>query len=444
MKARPASLDGVILHSHGHRMLGSFFRPVANGPSKIPGVERRGCPTVLLLHGIPGVEKNYDLAYALRGAGWNVLAFHYRGCWGSEGNYSLPGIVDDIAAALDYLSVHPAVDTRCLAGVGLSLGGWGVVMAAARDERLRAVVSMNPLVDPQTRPLTASEAAEFASMLNGITPAEVQEQWDALTPLPLVAGKISETVFKRSPTASSRLETSARTRTLSDFEDVFSGRPTLLLTGDADELFPPSHIQPLADAMPFAEWRRIPNASHTFDDHRPVMVRMVIDWLTRAFSPLPPLPAGFTLRTVNESDHARVMDVMVEWWGRGTREGRDIRGLLPRLFFQHFSDTGFIVEQDGALVAFLVGFISQSDPRAAYIHFAGVHPEHRRAGLGRALYERFFELARARGAREVLSITAPANIGSIAFHARLDFVASEPIRDYDGPGHDRITFRREL
>ncbi|MBF8286011.1 MAG: hypothetical protein HW378_4926 [Anaerolineales bacterium] len=69
----PASLDGVILHSHGHRMLGSFFRPVANGPSKIPGVERRGCPTVLLLHGIPGVEKNYDLAYALRGAGWNVL-----------------------------------------------------------------------------------------------------------------------------------------------------------------------------------------------------------------------------------------------------------------------------------------------------------------------------------------------------------------------------------
>ena len=410
----PASLDGVILRSHGHRMLGSFFRPTPDGPR----------PTVLLLHGIPGVEKNYDLAYALRGAGWNVLAFHYRGCWGSEGNYSLPGIVDDIAAALDYLSAHPAVDTRRLAGIGLSLGGWGVVMAAAYDERLRAVVSMNPLVDPNTRPLADAEAAEFASMLNGITPADVQAQYLALTPLPQVAGKLA-------------------------------GRPTLLLTGDADELFPPSHIQPLADAMPFAEWRRIPEASHTFDDHRPVMVRMVIDWLTRAFSPLPPLPDGFTLRAPTESDHARVLAVLPDWWG-----GRDLSQLLPRLFFQHFNDTSFIIEKpalsdpeprsvskgegDSALVAFLIGFISQSEPRAAYIHFVGVHPEHRRAGLGRALYERFFELARARGAREVLSITAPANIGSIAFHTRLGFVASEPIRDYDGPGDNRVTFKKML
>jgi ribosomal protein S18 acetylase RimI-like enzyme len=117
---------------------------------------------------------------------------------------------------------------------------------------------------------------------------------------------------------------------------------------------------------------------------------------------------------------------------------------LPRLFFQHFNDTSFIIEKSGALIAFLIGFISQSEPRAGYIHFVGVHPEHRRAGLGHALYERFFELARARGAREVLSITAPANTGSVAFHTRLGFVASEPIPDYDGPGDDRITFRREL
>jgi ribosomal protein S18 acetylase RimI-like enzyme len=79
-----------------------------------------------------------------------------------------------------------------------------------------------------------------------------------------------------------------------------------------------------------------------------------------------------------------------------------------------------------------------------YIHFVGVHPEHRRVGLGRALYERFFELARARGAREVLSITAPANTGSIAFHARLGFVASEPLSDYAGAGDHRTTFRKEI
>ena len=30
-------------------------------------------PTVLMLHGFPGNEKNLDLAYSFRRAGWNVL-----------------------------------------------------------------------------------------------------------------------------------------------------------------------------------------------------------------------------------------------------------------------------------------------------------------------------------------------------------------------------------
>ena len=341
-----SSLDGVVLHSHGSRLMGAFFRAQADEPR----------PTALLLHGIPGVEKNYDLAYALRDAGWNVLTFHYRGCWGSEGEYTLPGIVDDIIVAIDYLSERADVDKRRLAGVGLSLGGWGVVMAAARDERLRAVVSLNPLVDPHTAPLSDTHAADFASMLHGITAAKAQAQWAMLTPLTRVARQLA-------------------------------GRPTLLLTGDADELFPPAHIQPLADAMPFAEWKRIPGASHTFNDHRAVAVHTVIDWLTSVFSSLPLLPKGFTLRAARESDYARVMDVMAEWWG-----GRDLSHLLPRLFFQHFNDTSFIVEQDGTLVAFLIGFMSQSEPRVAYIHFAGVHPEYRRAGLGRFEEARLKEL----------------------------------------------------
>src|SRR3970040_1451897 len=162
-----SSLDGVVLHSHGSRLMGALFRRKADEPR----------PTALLLHGIPGVEKNYDLAYALRDAGWNVLTFHYRGCWGSEGEYTRPGIVDDIIVAIDYLSERADVDKRRLAGVGLSLGGWGVVMAAARDERLRAVVSLNPLVDPHTAPLSDTHAADFASMLHGITAAKAQAQW---------------------------------------------------------------------------------------------------------------------------------------------------------------------------------------------------------------------------------------------------------------------------
>jgi pimeloyl-ACP methyl ester carboxylesterase len=244
--AMPASLDGVIFRSQGCRLLGTFFRARTDRP----------CPTVLLLHGIPGVEKNYDLAYALRAAGWNCFIFHYRGCWGSEGVYSLPGILDDVSAAIAYLHAHPSVDPQRLVGAGLSLGGWGVVMSAAREReaRLRGVISINPLVDPQARPLTDAEAADFAAMLNGISPAEVQAQWLALTPLPSVVGNLAS-------------------------------RPALLLTGDADTFFDVDHQRLLAETLPrtAAEWRRIPGANHTFDDHRGVLVRTVLDWLTHTF-----------------------------------------------------------------------------------------------------------------------------------------------------------------
>ena len=43
------------------------------------------------------------------------------------------------------------------------------------------------------------------------------------------------------------------------------------------------------------------------------------------------------------------------WWG-----GRPMADMLPRLFFEHFTDTSFAAERDGRLTGFLVGFVSQS------------------------------------------------------------------------------------
>ncbi len=118
--------------------------------------------------------------------------------------------------------------------------------------------------------------------------------------------------------------------------------------------------------------------------------------------------------------------------------------MLPRLFFTHFRDTSFVAEREGDLAGFLVGFLSQSEPQAAYIHFVGVSPEERGSGLGRKLYERFFEAARSRGRRTVSCVTSPANAGSLAFHRAIGFEPSEPRTDYDGPGEDRVVLTRAL
>jgi ribosomal protein S18 acetylase RimI-like enzyme len=154
------------------------------------------------------------------------------------------------------------------------------------------------------------------------------------------------------------------------------------------------------------------------------------------------------VRHLSASDRAPITAVVDAWWG-----GRHVADMLQRLFFDHFQDTSWVVEEDGAIVAFLIGFLSQSRPGEAYIHFVGVHPEHRGRGLGADLYGRFFEVVRARGCTSVRCITAPVNTGSIAFHTRMGF-RPEPgdaeangvpfARDYDGPGQDRVRFVKQV
>lgn len=154
------------------------------------------------------------------------------------------------------------------------------------------------------------------------------------------------------------------------------------------------------------------------------------------------------VRNAEPADHPSVIDVMDAWWG-----GRHMSPLLPRLFFVHFRDTSFIAEEGGELVAFFAGFLSQSRPDEAYIHFVGVRPDRRGSGIARDLYERFFEIARANGRSVVRCVTAPVNTGSIAFHRKMGFeiepgdgeVDGIPVhRDQDGPGVDRVLFRRRI
>ena len=156
----------------------------------------------------------------------------------------------------------------------------------------------------------------------------------------------------------------------------------------------------------------------------------------------------FRIRQLSTADYSSVISVIDQWRG-----GRQMADLLPRLFFEHFTDTSFAVERDGQLAGFLAGFISQSLPGEAYIHFVGVDPAQRGSGVGRLLYEAFFEAAEARGCVLVRAVTSPVNRGSVAFHQRMGFqlepgdaqVDGIPVfSGYGGPGGDRVRFIRSL
>lgn len=61
---------------------------------KANGVQKH--PSLLLLHGYPGNERNLDVAQVVRSHGWNVIYFYYRGSWGSQGKFSFKNCVEDL------------------------------------------------------------------------------------------------------------------------------------------------------------------------------------------------------------------------------------------------------------------------------------------------------------------------------------------------------------
>jgi pimeloyl-ACP methyl ester carboxylesterase len=135
--AHPPTLQEVHFDSHGDRLNGIVY--IANGPGPHP--------TVILLHGWPGNEKNLDLAQSMRADGWNVLFFHYRGAWGSEGTYSFTHVVEDVAAAADYLRANAGplrTDAKRIVLMGHSMGGFAALMGAAQDDRIACTAAITP------------------------------------------------------------------------------------------------------------------------------------------------------------------------------------------------------------------------------------------------------------------------------------------------------------
>ncbi|MCI0581981.1 MAG: GNAT family N-acetyltransferase [Chloroflexi bacterium] len=161
--------------------------------------------------------------------------------------------------------------------------------------------------------------------------------------------------------------------------------------------------------------------------------------------------AALSFRRPTEDDYERVVGVVDDWW-----DGRSLHRLLPRLWFQHFTGTSWLAEDDaGRLAGFLVGFRSPDQPNVAYCHMIATDPNLRGAGLGRALYERFFDDARAGGAHEVRAVTWPGNRRSVAFHRAMGFriltgpgtqnlYGTPSTAGYDYGTEDRVLLAREV
>lgn len=237
-------ITGVTFASEGNRLVGVLYLARGDAPK----------PTVLLLHGCPGLEQNLDIAMALRDCGWNCLLFHYRGCWGSAGLYDLRTIPQDVRAAVDYVqeSGYSAVDPDRLAVAGHSLGGWAAVLAAAADQRLRAVVSIAAPAELSFASGDSGELDREFTRFLAVTPTELRRQQAEVGSWPRAA----------------------------DVVPAISPRPLLVVHGSADEWVPVGASRLLFErAGQPRRYVEIDGANHAFAWHRSTLRDVLTGWL---------------------------------------------------------------------------------------------------------------------------------------------------------------------
>lgn len=174
-KTHPAQL--VVLH-------------IPSGGVKINGVAYTAAgaglhPTFVLLHGLPGNEKNLDLAQAVRRAGWNAITFNFRGSWGSPGVFRFAQVLQDVDAVLAF--VHDTaeiralgIDTTRIVLAGHSMGGWAAALTAAHHPELLGVVVISAAdmgrAAGAPESVVAKDMAENMESLAGVTPESMADE----------------------------------------------------------------------------------------------------------------------------------------------------------------------------------------------------------------------------------------------------------------------------
>ena len=258
-KEFPAALEAPEVMSHGARLNAVFYIASGRGPH----------PTVLLMHGFPGNEKNLDLAYAIRRAGWNVLIPHYRGSWGSAGTFSFSNAIEDTQAAIQFLRDAENVkkyrmDPKKIVLIGHSMGGFMAACATARDPEVAGLVMISAwnigatMSGPrETHRIDSFPAA--STRLAGTTPAGLQAEAEA----------------------------NAAKWNYLDYAEALKTRPVFVVESHDRNL---SDNKAMKEALQKAGNSRVKETyletDHSYSDHRIALQVEVLEWLDTVLAPV--------------------------------------------------------------------------------------------------------------------------------------------------------------
>jgi len=253
-KAAPATMDQLLLPSHGSLLNGLIYEAEGIGPH----------PVVILLHGFPGYEQNLDLAQAIRRAGWDVVFFHYRGSWGSQGKFSFANSIEDTQAAIDWVrdpknTQKYRMDPAKIVLIGHSMGGFMASAGGANDPRVMAV----GMLAAWNIGLDARHSADHPDARKKMLAEQIQP----------LTGCTADSLFAEMTAHADDLD-------YNRFAPKLKDRPVLVISTN-DALRPLNEL--FVETMKKAGAQRIQyehvSTDHGFNDHRITLEVLVLNWL---------------------------------------------------------------------------------------------------------------------------------------------------------------------
>lgn len=258
----PAKMVEVLFESHGVNLNGVMYVPQGAGPH----------PTILLLHGFPGHERNFDLAQIFRRAGYTVMVFHYRGAWGSDGDFSFRHVLEDTESAIRYLrnpetAQHYYIDPENIILIGHSMGGWAGLHMASKGLVKRVVSIAGVNIGFWGEMVADSDDAKTLSL----------DFFSAS--LPPLRGVTAESLVDEVIQNMDDFDIMRLAKTLSPLD-------VLLVAGEHDEGVPASlHHTPLVHLLERKNAEHLThimlNADHVFSDKRITLARTLLEWLDK-------------------------------------------------------------------------------------------------------------------------------------------------------------------
>lgn len=181
------------------------------------------------------------------------MAMHYRGCGGSEGNFSLLGWLRDVESAIDVLGARD--DVSSVSVIGFGTGAALAICAAASRPQVRAVAAVAPPADFADWSNSPDELLRHARSVGAIHDEDFPGDTDDWA---------AELAQVQAVQAAGEL----------------SPRPLTILHGHDDEVVPLFDSRIVADAHGSAELRVIGGAGHLLR-YDPRAIAILLGWVDR-------------------------------------------------------------------------------------------------------------------------------------------------------------------